>query len=147
VVLLCEVCRRAGVPLNVYAFAGQVERLLEHNEPLSDVVRSRLGTLPEVADGGTNLAEALELVAADLVESPFQDRFVFVLSDGVPHDEQAVRAQIVRLTGDEVALVGLGLGPDTEKLAEFFPMSRVNLAAKQLPGVLAELLVRCLAKR
>ena len=147
VVLLCEVCRRAGVPLNVYAFAGQVERLLEHNEELSDAVQSRLGTLPEVTDGGTNLAEALEMVAADLAESPFQDRFVFVLSDGMPHDEQAVRAQIVRLTGDEVALVGLGLGPDTEKLAEFFPLSRVNLAAKQLPGVLAELLVRCLAKR
>lgn len=147
VVLLCEVCRRAGVPLNVYAFAGQVERLLEHNEELSDAVRARLGTLPEGADGGTNLAGALELVGADLAESPFQDRFVFVLSDGMPHDERAVRAQIVRLTGDEVALVGLGLGPETEKLAEFFPLSRVNLAAKQLPGVLAELLVRCLANR
>jgi hypothetical protein len=146
-VLLCEVCRRAGVPLNVYAFAGQAERLLEHNEPLSDLVRARLGTLPEVADGGTNLAGALELVAADLAESPFQDRFVFVLSDGVPHDERAVRAQIVHLTRDEVALVGLGLGPDTEKLAEFFPMSRVNLVAKQLPGVLAELLMRHLASR
>src|SRR5258708_1872263 len=39
--------------------------------------------IPEAADGGTNLAEALKLVAADLSDSPdspFQDRFVFVLN-------------------------------------------------------------------
>jgi hypothetical protein len=145
VVLLCEVCRRVGVPLNVYAFAGQAERLLHHDEPLSDAVRARLGTLPEVADGGTNLAGALELVAADLAESPFQDRFVFVLSDGVPHD--ALSVQITRLAGEGIVLVGLGLGPETQQLAEFFRVNRVNLAAKELPGVLAELLARCLGSR
>jgi uncharacterized protein YegL len=144
VVLLCEVCRRAGVPLNVYAFAGEAERLLHHDEPLSDAVRARLGTLPEAADGGTNLAEALGLVAADLLDSPFQDRFVFVLSDGAPHDALSVRAEITRLAGDGIVLVGLGLGPETEQLAEFFQISRVNLAATALPRVLAELLARCL---
>jgi len=147
VVLLCEVCRRAGVPLNVYAFAGQAERLLNHDEPLSDAVQARLGTLPEVADGGTNLAGALELVAADLANSPFHDRFVFVLSDGEPHDALSVRAQIKRLAGEGIVLVGLGLGPETQQLAEFFQVSRVNLAAKELPAVLSELLARCLGSR
>jgi len=147
VVLLCEVCRRTGVPLNIYAFAGQAERLLHHDEPFSEAVQARLGTLPDVADGGTNLAGALELVAADLAESPFHDRFVFVLSDGDPHDEDSVRALIKRLTGDGIVLIGLGLGPETQQLAEFFQVSRVNLAAKQLPGTLAELLVRHLRSR
>jgi uncharacterized protein YegL len=147
VVLLCEVCRRAGVPLNVYAFAGQAERLLHHDEPLSDAVQARLGTLPEVANGGTNLAGALELVAADLANSPFHDRFVFVLSDGAPDDAGSVRSLITRLAGEGVVLVGLGLGPETQQLAEFFRVSRVNLAAKDLPGALAELLVQCLGGR
>ena len=147
VVLLCEVCRRAGVPLNVYAFAGQVERLLHHDEPLSDAVQARLGTVPDAADGGTNLAGALELVAADLANSPFHDRFVFVLSDGNPHDAESVRSMIMRLAGEGIVLVGLGLGPETQQLAEFFQISRVNLAAKQLPGTLAELLVRHLGCR
>ena len=85
---------------------------------------AQLGTLPEMAEGGTDLARALECVAADLARSPFQVRFPFVPSDGEPHEESAVRIQITRLTEDEVALVGLGLGPKTEKLAEFFPVSR-----------------------
>ena len=147
VVLLSEVCQRAGVPLNIYAFAGEAERLLEHHEPLSDAVRARLGTLPEAADGGTNLAGALELVAADLAGSPFRDRFVFVLSDGVPHDALSVQTQIMRLAGEGIVLIGLGLGPETQQLADFFEVSRVNLTAKELPGVLAQLLARCLASR
>jgi uncharacterized protein YegL len=144
VVLLCEVCHRVGLPLDVYAFSGDTERLVGDEEPLSDMVRARLGTLPEMAEGGTDLAGALAYVAANLAKSPYQDRFVFVLSDGEPHDGAAVHNQVARLTRDGVALVGLGLGAKTEQLAEFFLVSRVNLAAKQLPGVLAQLLVRCL---
>jgi hypothetical protein len=95
-----------------------------------------------MAEGGTDLAVALKCVAADLAKSPFQDRFVFVLSDGEPSQEAAVRSQIARLTEDEVGLVGLGLGPKTEKLREFFPVSRVNLGTKQLPAVLIDVLLR-----
>ena len=145
-VLLCEVCHRVGLPLDVYVFSGETERLLGREETLSSMVRARLGTLPETADGGTDLAGALERVAADVADSPFQDRFVFVLSDGEPLHETAVRKQIASLAADDVVLVGLGLGPKTEKLAQFFPVSRVNLEAKQLPGVLGELLVRCVAR-
>ena len=121
--------------------------MLHHNERLSDAVRARLGTLPEGADGGTHLAEALELVAADLAESPFQDRFVFVLSDGVPNDEFSVRTLITRLTDEGMVLVGLGLGPETQQLAEFFPVCRLNLSAREVPGVLTGLLARCLGSR
>jgi hypothetical protein len=69
------------------------------------------------------------------------------LSDGEPHDALSVRAQIKRLAGEGIVLVGLGLGPETQQLAEFFQVSRVNLAAKELPAVLSELLARCLGSR
>ena len=95
-----------------------------------------------MAEDGTDLAGPLKCVAADLAKSPFHDRFVFVMSDGEPSQEAAVRSQIARLTEDEVALVGLGLGPKTEKLGGFFPVSRVNLATKQLPAVLIDVLLR-----
>jgi uncharacterized protein YegL len=144
IVLLCEVCRRVGVPLNVYAFGNRVQTLLRHDEPLSAGVQARLGALPQSARGGTNLAAALELVVTDLGQSPFRDRFAFVLSDGVPAREHWVRQQIDRLVQDGVSLVGLGLGPGTARLQEFFPVSRVNLAAGELPGALATLLVQSL---
>lgn len=143
-VLLCEVCRRVGVPLNVYSFGSVAERLLRHDEPLSAEVRARLGSLPQAANGGTNLTAALELVAGDVTQSPYRDRFVFVLSDGEPDDDASARAQIAGLAEDGVSLVGLGLGPQTLRLQEFFPVSRANLTASELPGALATLLVQSL---
>ena len=140
-VLLCEVCRRVGLPLNVYTFGSRVERLLLHDEPLSPDVRAKLASLPASARGGTNLTEALEMVVADLGESPFRDRFVIVLSDGEPDDEGSARQQIARLAADAVVLLGLGLGPGTVRLQELLPVSRVNLAAEDVPAALATLLL------
>jgi uncharacterized protein YegL len=143
-VLLCEVCRRVGLRLNIYAFGSQAERLLHHDEPLSSRVRARLGSLPDSAFGDTNLTAALELVAADLSSSPYRDRFVFLLSDGEPDDAESAREQIARLAEDEITVLGLGLGPETLRLRELLPRSRVNLAAGELPGALAALLVHSL---
>ena len=144
VVLLCEVCRRVGVPLNVYSFGSRAERLLHHDEPLSAEVRARLGSLPHSAAGGTNLTAALQLVAQDVGSSLFQDRLVFVLSDGEPDDDESVRQQIAWFAGEGVSMVGLGLGPETRRLQEFFPVSRTNLTASELPAALATLLVQAL---
>ena len=146
-VFLCEVCRRVGAPLNVYSFGSHAERLLHHDEPLSADVRARLGSLPESASGGTNLSAALEWVANDVCESPFQDRFVFVLSDGEPDNAEAARRQIARLAADGISVMGLGLGPETLRLRELLPVSQVNLAADELPGALATLLVQSLRER
>ena len=145
-VLLCEVCRRVGLPLSVYAFGSQVERLLHYDEPLSAEVRARLGSLPESAQGDTNFAAALERVAADLGGSPFRDRFVIVLIDGEPDDEESARQQIAWLAADAVVLIGLGLGPATLRLQELFPVSRGNLTAAEVPAALATLLLRALRR-
>jgi len=142
VVLLCEVCRRVGVPLNIYAFSSEVERLLHFDEPLSSDVCARLGTMPGSADGGTDLGGALEQVAADLGESPFRDRFVLILSDGEPDDPGSVRSQIERLAAGGIGLIGLGLGPRTAALESIIPNSQVNLAAADVPSAFASLLLR-----
>jgi len=86
-------------------------------------------------------------VANDVCESPFQDRFVFVLSDGEPDDAEAARRQIARLAADGISVMGLGLGPETLRLRELLPVSQVNLAADELPGALATLLVQSLRER
>lgn len=144
IVLLCEACRRAGLPFNLYTFASQVERLLHHEEALSTVVRARLGALAESANGGTHLSTALEMVAAHLQQTPNRDRFVFVVSDGELPENDPAHQLIAQLTNDGVSLVGLGLGPETHQLQNYFPNSRTNLTAEELPGALAELLTQSL---
>jgi uncharacterized protein YegL len=146
-VLLCEVCRRVGLPFNIYAFGTRTERLLHHDEPLTDGVRAKLGALPESPCGGTNLTAALEMVSSDIGESPFKDRFVFVISDGEPDDDESAHQQIASMAADGISLLGLGLGPKTVRLRDFFPLSQVNLNANQLSGALSGLLVRSLHRK
>ena len=143
-VLLCEVCRRVGIPLNIHVFGSDTERILSHDEPLSDIVRGRIGALPNAADGGTDLGAALQSVAGDVLNSPYQDRFVLVLSDGKPDDEQSTRRQMAHLLQDGVTLIGLGLGSGTEPLKDLFPTSRTNLTPQELPGALGSMLFQCL---
>ena len=143
-VLLCEVCRRVGIPLNIHVFGSDTERILSHDEPLSDIVRGRIGALPNAADGGTDLGAALQSVAGDVLNSPYQDRFVLVLSDGKPDDEQSTRRQMAHLIQDGVTLIGLGLGSGTEPLKDLFPTSRTNLTPQEVPGALGSMLFQCL---
>ncbi len=121
IVLLCEVCHRVGLPLNICSFASQAESLLDHGDKLSAGVRARLGTLSESAEGGTNLANALSLVAEKLEAAPFRDRFVFVVSDGLLEDNDPSQTLIAQLAGDGVSLVGLGLGPEHTNSKSIFP--------------------------
>lgn len=136
-VVLCEVCHRVGVPLTVYAFSNTVETLLQHDTPLDTDVCSKLGALVSSTAGRTDLTEALKLVFSNLQDSPFEDRYVFVISDGKPDDAPSACAEVNRLLGDGIVVIGLGLGPDTKSLDDIIPMSHTNLSAKNLPKVLA----------
>ena len=75
-----------------------------------------------------------------------RQRFVIVLIDGEPDDEESARQQIAWLAADAVVLIGLGLGPATLRLQELFPVSRGNLTAAEVPAALATLLLRALRR-
>lgn len=141
-VLLSEVCRRVGLPLSVYSFGSNAECLLHHDDPLSTSVCAKLGSLPNSAAGGTNLTAALEMVIKDIGAASFRDRFVFVISDGIPDDVESVRGLVTSLADDGVSVVGLGLGPETLQLRNLIPVSKANMTADELPSALATLLVR-----
>jgi hypothetical protein len=142
-VLLSEVCGRVGVPLDLFAFNHHTERLLDHLEPLADPVRARLGALPKSASGGTNLGGALDAAAEAIQAAPGRDRFVLVLSDGLPNNVSSVRAGLARFTALGCHVFGLGLGPETFALRDLIPSSRVNLSATEVPAALANLLMEC----
>lgn len=44
-------------------------------------------------------------------------------------------------------MVGLSLGPEPRRLQAFFPVSRANLSASELPAALATLLVQSVRGR
>jgi len=96
---------------------------------------------PGFNDDGPCLREAAE----QLLSNPADDRILIVVSDGMPagrrSTEQDLR-NVVRLLVREpgLRLIGVGIGPDTDHVRDFYPHSRASVGLDLFAGVLAELL-------
>lgn len=141
-VLLREVCLRTGIALSIVAF-GAAARVVQHwqePEPVGGV-----GMLEAVArphEPGTCLLEGVALARAELGTSPFRQVFVWILSDGLPEEPERVAGELQRLRAEVRAVIGLGLGPQTEALAGLLPGARTGLQPAQLPALVERLLAR-----
>ena len=75
------------------------------------------------------------------------DRILTVVSDGMPagrrSTEQDLR-NVIRLLAREprlrLRLIGVGIGPDTDHVRDFYPHSRASVGLDRFAGTLAELL-------
>ena len=118
-VLLTEVCLRLKIPIEIISFANQ--HCLEHewDEDLDEEKRLNLGDLINQMGGGTNLSGCLRFVDERIQDRPVHHHFVLILSDGMPNDSEATHAMIKQLQDQNVMCIGLGIGSDTQELAQF----------------------------
>jgi hypothetical protein len=159
VVLLAQALTRLGVALEVLGFQDELLPLKPFDEGLGEPARRRLeGMLREVRcdnPGGHNQAlyndDGPCLLAASqrLGEHPGEVKVLIVLSDGLPEgrhsDASDLRAAVARIVTTDQVLIGLGIGPGTGHVRDFYPASVADVAAGELPGLLAELLEDVLA--
>ncbi len=96
---------------------------------------------PRYNDDGPCLLEAASMLQA----RPEQDRLLMVISDGNPEGRRSGRddlhravAQVQGMRG--MTLVGLGLGPSTEHVTRYYPVSQANIALSELAPVVGRLL-------
>ena len=99
---------------------------------------------PRINDDGP----VVKAICNEIACRPEPDRLVVVISDGLPEAgpdaPSALRAAVADVQAmNGVTLVGLGLGPGTEHVREFYPVSRANV----VPAALAEVLGQLLADR
>ncbi len=88
--------------------------------------------------------------ARHLLAFPAHDRFMIVLSDGHPEGRHStprdLKAAIAEVRESGVGLVGVGLGPGTRHVAEYYPdhLAEVPLGdlAQQLGGIIGRLVTR-----
>jgi VWA domain containing CoxE-like protein len=109
----------------------------------AEVVGKRAGgnNQPRYNDDGPCLLEA----AAVLQARPVQDRLLIVISDGNPEGRRSGRddlhravAQVQAMKG--MTLVGLGLGPSTDHVTRYYPVSQANIALGDLAPAIGRLL-------
>lgn len=139
-VLVSEVCARLSVPFAVFSFSDSHRQVHSHEDTLDEAQRSRLGSLANNTNGGTQMGNALASVYEYMHQLPQKDRCLIVLSDGLPNNGSLVKEQVRRLENNGVTCIGLGVGAGTEQLEEFFPTGLFEVTpttiAEELAGVI-----------
>ncbi len=148
-ILFAEVLNRLGVRYELLGFNRQVFNFKSFNEELTDIARKRLcGMIAEVRNDIRN-ADGLALLQAskNLEQVPGKEKFLIVISDGLPtishktdpeRDLHDAVGHVLKNTNQK--LIGLGLGGGTEHVSKFYPTSLPNIKVEELVERIGELL-------
>ncbi len=162
-VLLVECLSQLGIPFAVIGFQDEIIPFANFGDGLTASARRAIGEMPlEVAgerpDGHNEPAynddgPCLRRAAALLLDYPCTDRLLISVSDGYPegrhsdeHDLEQAIAEL-RNAACDVELVGVGLGPDTEHVREFYPESIAEVPVDRFASEIGALLERALTKQ
>jgi Mg-chelatase subunit ChlD len=141
-VILAEVCRRAGLPLSVVVYHTQAKVLLGFGDDSAG--RAAAGSMEGIlqAEGGTRIVPALEAADALIATSPHREHLVICVADGEFDDRERTKFEAItsRWSRSTVRLAGLGLGPQTEGIARWFPGAQGNLAPSDLSDEVTRLI-------
>ena len=140
IVLLSEVCMRAGLPLSVWKFSDGAEHVLPFAASGDQWRRKRLDGLRQQLGFGTNLSCGLQSVRTSPEIALHSHPVVIVLSDGEPDNEKSARAEVQKLKAGGVACVGIGIGPETRNLRKLFQHSLIGISAKEAAPRVAKIL-------
>lgn len=155
VVLLAEVLNRLGITNEIVGFQDEIIMFKSFDQKITDEIRKKIvGMIDEVRgnnpgghnkpsynDDGPCLMEASRGLAAQ----SGKEKFLVVLSDGVPEGRKSTADDLTEAIEKiskttQQKLIGIGLGPDTGHVKEFYPTSLPNVNTQNLPEVLGELL-------
>ena len=100
----------------------------------------------KMVEGYTDTGRALVTASRDLEKEFAKEKFLLVLTDGMPmtlekdapSETHRAVADILKKTSQK--LIGIGLGPKTEFVREYFPASIVEEDVRNLPETLSALL-------
>jgi hypothetical protein len=157
-ILVVESLARVGIATEILGFQDELIVFKDAEEPMSDIVRQRMsGMVAEVSDtnpGGRNQAAhnddgyCLDRATARIRERVQKEKFLVVLSDGRPKPSRAhsgarwelgAIVEQIKAQGD-VKLVGVGIGPNTEHVRDYYPNSVIGRDVREFPEDLATLL-------
>ena len=152
-VLLAEVLQRIGAPFAVAGFQDELIPFVGYGQRLSEAKKTALGGMPLEVCGirpdGHNRpdfnddAPCLLAFAKGLLGQSKPSRLLIVISDGMPSGSKSspdeLRTVVRHVMRAGVWLVGLGLGPETGHVKDFYPVSRAEVGVAELPQVLGAL--------
>lgn len=156
-IVLAEVLNRLSINTEILGFNDKLYEYQPFGQDMSEEVRAKMGTMPgEVESPGAAWNDdgwALDQASERLARQKASEKFIFVLSDGVPieshlhprssYDLESIIKKIMR--NSDQKLIGLGIGPGTGHVSRFYPNSVANIGVTDMPGTLADVIREAIA--
>lgn len=156
-IVLAEVLNRLSIETEILGFNDRLYEYQAYGQDMSQEVRDHMGTMPREVhserarynDDGWAVEEASERLARQKAN----EKFLFVLSDGVPEPSGAHSGSryelgsVVRkiMEGSDQKLIGLGIGPGTDHVANYYPNSIANINVAEMAEKLADVIREAIA--
>ncbi len=156
VIVLSEVFNRLSINLEILGFNDRIYEYQSFGEQMSKAIREHMGgMLQEVSDtSDTGKAKwnddgwALEQASERLARQKADQKFLVVLSDGIPKESSMhprskyELGKMIKKVLDETDqhLIGLGIGRGTEHVGSYYPNSIANVRVKEMAEKLAGLI-------
>lgn len=162
-IVLAEVLNRLSIKVEILGFNDRLYEYQPYGQALSQAARENMGgMLLEVDDFGTGGKQkalwnddgwALAQASARLKRQDASEKFIFVLSDGVPAEspghrgpEYELKAVVERVLKEtDQKLIGLGIGSGTGHVKNYYPLSLADIDTEQMAEKLAETLRAAIA--
>lgn len=155
-IVLSEVLNRLSIKNEILGFNDRIYEYKPFDEPMSKEVRSKMGgMLREVSDSSdTGKARwnddgwALEQASMRLAREKANEKFLIVLSDGLPEEsplhprsryELGKMVERVMKETDQ-KLIGVGIGSGTRHVEGYYPHSMADVTVEDMAERLADLI-------
>lgn len=120
-VVLAETLEKLGIQYEIIAFSNSSQVFKGWREKLNREKREYLSQIKTFGGGGTNTTAATARAYEDFLGNLGRDNFLITLTDGQPNDSISLKQLLQRIEEEgRIKLVGIGLGPDTEFVGEFY---------------------------
>lgn len=151
VIVLAEVLNRLSIRTEILGFNSFLYEYQNYGETFGTEVREKLHKMPNRVYGSAASYNddgwAVKKASARLAKERAQEKFLIVLSDGYPapaYEHEGPEYDLKRVVSEigqdtDQKLVGLGIGPDTEHVEEYYPNSLANVNTEQMGEELAGL--------
>jgi len=121
VVVLIEVLERLGIQYEIIGFSDSSKIFKGWKEKLSKELRDKLSGMKTWGGGGTATTEATQKAYQELLKNLGKDNFLITLTDGQPNNAESLKKELEKIVKEKkVKLVGIGLGPNTEFVQDFY---------------------------
>ncbi len=156
-IILAEVLNRLSINTEILGFNDKLYTYQEFGQNMNNEIRENMGNmLREVYNPSARYNDdgwAVQQASERLAHQKAVEKFLFVLSDGLPEESSIHKGfeyELSKIISDinkntNQKLIGLGIGRNTKHVERYYPNSIADIEVSQMPQKLTDLIREVIA--